>query len=356
MIRVAFFPPPRRPDPRGFLALLRDATVQRGAHWVDTHGLRIRWSLRGREVDVVHLHWLEYLATSDPRPVLGWARTWLRIARLLTCLAILRARRVAIVWTVHNLSPHEAARPRAEAALARGVYLLTDELIVHSAYAAERVRMAFPGPRRPPVTVIPHPNYIGVFAEDPRERRVIRDALGVPEDAFVYLAFGIIRDYKQLGRLSEQFRGLPGDHLRLLIAGAPSQARAVEAVQAQAALDPRIMLRAEYVPDERVAGLHRAADAAVLAYEDVFSSGALLLALSYGLPVVTPAGGTAGELFDAPAVEFVQDGDLAGALERVRTGERSGAALRAAERFPWSRAGAATVEVYRRAIARRTTR
>ena len=224
---------------------------------------------------------------------------------------------------------------------------------MHSEYARARVRARFRGANTP-ITVIPHANYAGAFAPEPRTRDEVREALGLPRDAFVYLAFGIIRSYKRLSLVAEQFRTLEGADLRLLIAGTPSPTTEADVLHAHAGADPRIVVRAEYVPDALVSGLHLAADAAVIAYADVFSSGALLLALTHGCPVVAPAGGTAGELFRPPAVEFFEDDSgLADALTRVRTGDRRQAARRAAQRFPWSAAAMATVEVYRRAVRRR---
>jgi beta-1,4-mannosyltransferase len=349
-VHVALLPPPK--DPAGFIALLSGAVESAGARRVTTAGRGLRWSLTESDADVVHMHWLEYLATADPAPVTGWIVTWLRVARLLIVLGILRVRRIGIVWTIHNLAPHEPARPRAEATLSQAVYLLADEIIVHSEYARARVRARFRGRRRREITVIPHANYAGAFPAEPRSRAEVRAALDIPDDAFVYLAFGIIRSYKRLGVLAEQFSQLEGENLRLLIAGTPSPPAEADALRAHAAADPRIVVCAEYVPDDLVSGLHLAADAAVIAHADVFSSGALLLALTHGVPVVAPADGTARELFSAPAVEFFENDQLVDALTRVRSGDRSAAARTSAEQFPWSEAGVATVEVYRRALRR----
>ena len=50
--------------------------------------------------------------------------------------------------------------------------------------------------------------------------------------------------------------------------------------------DPRIRFRLGRVPDEGVAELHAASDAAVFARSDGWTSGSLILALSHGLPAV----------------------------------------------------------------------
>jgi glycosyltransferase involved in cell wall biosynthesis len=355
-VRVAFFPPAKRDQRSSFLALLADAIERAGAGYAPAGRPSLRWALTQSDAEVVHLHWLEYLATPDPRPGVGSVMTWLRLMRLVGFLAILRARRVPVVWTVHNRTPHEPVRPRTQALLAQLVYLLCDELIVHSGYAAGAIASTFRGRRGRPAHVIPHANYVGAFPAPVQTREQLREELGLPVDAFVYLGFGVIRGYKRLGLLAEQFRELPGPDLRLVVAGAANQPDEAELVRAHAAADPRIVLRTGFVPDELVGGLHLASDAAVIAYPDVFSSGALLLALSYGLPVVVPGSGTARELFGAPAVEFFDDEDLRPAMARVRVGDRTQAARDAAARFPWSVAGEATVDVYRRALAGRAGR
>ena len=351
MIRAAQFPPVDPSQPSSFQHLLERATVTAGIEPARAQRLNVRWALRQHVADVVHLHWLEYIVSVDATPGRGLARTLVRSARLITSLLVLRARHIGVVWTVHNLASHDPVRPRVERALGEAVYALADEVIVHSEYARARVAARFGAARRRrPPHVIPHPNYVGVFPDAGEDRAAIRARLGLPADAYVYLCFGQVRAYKQIGALAEVFGRLAGDEARLLVVGRatdPAEARRLERC---AARDPRIVLRLEHVPEELVAPVHRAGDAAVIAYRDVFSSGALLASLSEGLPVVAPGTGTARELFTPPAVELFEDGALLDALERVRAhhGEaQSVAARQAAARFPWSTAGERIAEVYR---------
>src|SRR5439155_27091423 len=99
------------------------------------------------------------------------------------------------------------------------------------------------------------------------------------------------------------FRSLPDPDLGLGVAGAAWDDRVRAEIVDAAAGDERGVLRLGFVPDEEVAQLHQAADAALLAYREVFSSGALLLALGFGLPVVAPREGTAPEVADGLALE-----------------------------------------------------
>lgn len=350
-LRVAHLP--RSDAPTSWVGMLCAAQERHGI--LPVPATESLWRIgQRRSVDVMHLHWLEFIAASDGRPVAGLARTLVRQARLVAGLAWLRLRGVRVVWTVHNLTPHEPVRPRMESFLGRVVSRLAHRVIAHSEYAKSRVQQKWGRGVR--VTVMPLPNYIGTFPADPRSRGEIREALGLPHSAFVFLAFGQVRPYKRLPELVDAFSSLDGDDLRLVIAGRPVVAAEAERLQQAAAADPRIVLHLREIPDEQVEGLHRAADAGVLAYEDVFSSGALLLALSQGLPVVAADGGTAREIASGDASERFAPGRLADALDRMRATDprvRSTAALAVAERFSWSDAGAQTAALYRSAVSGR---
>jgi glycosyltransferase involved in cell wall biosynthesis len=78
------------------------------------------------------------------------------------------------------------------------------------------------------------------------------------------------------------------------------------------------------------------ADAGIIAYPEVLSSGALLLALSLGLPVVALRDSSASEAVQPPALVTFEPGGLAEALVAMRSGpadDRRAAAFAAAERL-----------------------
>ena len=331
--------------PTGYVSLLCDALRDVG---VDA---RADVTLKGCRtepgLDIVHLHWLEYVVEFDPTPGRGLLRSAVRAARLASTLLTLRRRGVGIVWTAHNLRPHEPNRPAGEALLTGFVLLVAHKVIVHSAYARRRLTRGLPD--RGKVAVVPHGNYIGAFpAAAPHTAR----AEGRP---FTFLSFGQIRPYKQLPELVRCFRALESPDVRLVIAGKPVVASELDAIRVVTEDDPRVVIDPRMVPDDEVAALHQGADAAIFSYREVFSSGALLLALSYGLPVVAPVKSSAPELVLAPGLESFAPGELASALRRMLDGDhqaRRAAALRSAQEYPWSGVARETIEVYRAAIDR----
>jgi beta-1,4-mannosyltransferase len=336
-LRVAVFPHADFANP--YQRLLHEALRSHEVEVLPTVPLRLRWARRaGAGVDVVHLHWLEWLISdSRKRGVSGALNAYARAARLLLFLRILRRSGVRIVWTVHNLRPHEPRFSRLENAVSRRVARVADELVVHSEYAAGKVRAEFHLDR--PIRVARHGNYSSFYPPERRGREAVRAELGLPENGFVYLLFGCIRTYKQTPAAIEAFSRLGDPDSRLIVAGAPDDPD-MDAVKAAAARDDRVLLHLGMVPDEKVAAYHLASDAAVFNYRDVFSSGALLLALSFGVPVVAPGNSMADEIAAPPALVSFTPGTLTDALEAIATGDQNArrqAALRTAAAYPWSR-------------------
>jgi glycosyltransferase involved in cell wall biosynthesis len=197
--------------------------------------------------------------------------------------------------------------------------------------------------------VAPHGHYVGAYGEANGDRSARRHALGLPDDAFVFLVFGQLRAYKRVGDAIRAFRALESERAHLVVAGSPLSDAVRDDVVAAAGDDPRVHLRLGFVRDDEVAGLHRAADAAIVAYPEVFSSGALLLALSQGLPVVAPRESSAPEVAGPQAVEAFAPGGLTEALARA-SGDgapaRRDAALAAAERHSWDVTAARVRDAY----------
>jgi beta-1,4-mannosyltransferase len=346
-LRLAVFPPPGGQNP--YHRLLHAALGRRGVRVVDTNGLRRGWARRAADhADAVHLHWVEFLYSAAGRPPIQAALMHKRAASLLAALRALRRSRVPVVWTVHNLRPHEVRFPWLADATIAAALRASDALVVHSRHAARRLETEFSPPVAP--TVLPHPHYIGAYPEPNRDRAATRARLGIPDDALTFLMFGQLRAYKRVPEAIAAFRRLDDPSARLIVAGSVGDQTLEREIAAARDGDARVLLRLEPVPEHEVAELHHAADAAILHYRDVFSSGALLLALSLGLPVVAPAGTTATELVTAPAIEAYEGDDLTAALAGMRVApaaERREAALETARSYAWDEMADGLLRLYR---------
>jgi glycosyltransferase involved in cell wall biosynthesis len=283
---------------------------------------------------VLHLHWLhlvlgDALAASDTR------------AATREFLDLVDAHRAAggrLVWTVHNILPHESRFEDAEAALSAEVARRADVMHVLASATADHVAPYFEVPRDR-LLHGPHPSYAGAY-EDIVSRLDARHELGLRPDDLVYLVIGAIRGYKGLEELLAAWPTLPSNpRRRLVIAGAPSEDPSVPAMLNRSAALPDVIVDARKIPAEEMQVFLRAADVAVMPYRRALNSGALLLALTFGLPVVVPAAGGLAEVVDeAFAVTFdpATPESLGGALiaaERLVSADARAAAMAAAGRF-----------------------
>jgi glycosyltransferase involved in cell wall biosynthesis len=182
----------------------------------------------------------------------------------------------------------------------------------------------------------------------------VRSELGISRDAFIFLAFGHLRGYKELPLLIEAFGSLASASARLVIAGVPWDATVREAVTRATGNDQRIQLMFGPVPDAGVAELFGAADAAVFPRGDGWTSGSLILAMSMGVPVVAANrdaysrlmnGDASGWLFEPGSTSSLAECLLAAVQDREMAKRKGEAALRSARQMTWAASAAATARL-----------
>jgi beta-1,4-mannosyltransferase len=292
-----------------------------------------RQALCGR-YDVVHLHWPEVMLRRDGRA----ARLLARI-RFLALLARLgSSRRTAVVQTLHNLRSHEGG-DRLERVLLAALHRRTDHWIALNADTP------CPDPRR--VTVIPHGDYRDWFAPYP-----------VPAaQPGRLLCFGLIRPYKGVETLLSAFAGLADAAARLRVVGSPSRPELAARVERACRADRRVSARLEYVDDATLADEIGRSQLVVLPYAQMHNSGALLLALSLGRPVLVPDTPVNRQLAREVGPGWVltypralTTAALAGALAEVTAGPPVAAADLSRRRWPLI--ARQHLDCYRRALAR----
>jgi beta-1,4-mannosyltransferase len=303
------------------------------------------WVWRRRaDFDVVHLHWIEFVLNRRGGRPFAFAA----LLAAVSSLAFARRLGKRVVWTVHNPEPHDRIHPRLERALFRAAARLSDVLVVHTATSGAVVRARLRAAGR--IVVMPHGNYIGVYPPA-AGRDAMRARYGLRDDDLVLLAFGQVRPYKRLLHTARALRELDDERLRLVVVGRQTDGAEAQRLRELAAGEPRILLDLRHVPDAEVSALHAMADACIAPYVDGgFVSGALLLGLSHGLPVLAPVGSTASEVALPEALIAFTGGDLAASVAelRRRPAERMrAAALASAERVPWSASARALVQAYR---------
>jgi glycosyltransferase involved in cell wall biosynthesis len=328
-----------------YLRLLYGHLEASGFEVAEDARLSLRWICGARaSVGLLHFHWPQghYRYERGPaflRPFLSRVKLALFLARLVAA----RLLGYRLVWTIHQVLPHESVDAALDRRAARLLAHNCQLLVAHDRWTAVLASSEL-GMSLDSIAVIPHGSYIGVYP-DGRPRTEVRRELGLPQDSFVFLCFGELRAYKEIDLLLEAFASMSLPDSRLVVSGHPKLPSIGASVRAAAATDSRITGLLDFVPDDRVAELFHACDAAVHARGDAGTSGSLVLALSLGLPLVAADTQTTRELMrDGDAGWLFRPHDLASlrqALERAASdpaeaGTRGARALGIARELDWS--------------------
>lgn len=299
--------------------------------------------------DVLHLHWTEPYISGRRMDV-----SRIKAMRTIAELRLLRRTGTPIVWTAHDLSRHDRPADALEMSFNRDLVRVSSAVIVHCEAAREALlgTLDLPSGMAHRVHVIPHGHYLDAYRND-IGRAEARQRLGLTGDGPVFAFVGWVRPYKGVRELITAFRELRGEGVRLLVAGQPGSAGFAREMTSLAAGDARILLTLGFVPDDDLQLYLNAADVIALPYQEIFTSGSVLLAISFGRAVIAPRRGCIGETLDQAGAILYEGDDMKGlpdALRRALTSDlvAMGAHNRArADDFDWVRIAASTLDVYR---------
>jgi glycosyltransferase involved in cell wall biosynthesis len=298
---------------------------------------------------VWHLHW--------PERMLNRRSSTAAAARAVAVLALAflaRLRKTRLIWTVHNLQPHEYDHPWIGRWFWPAFIRQLSGFVVLSPRGRQLIEQRHPQLRRIPCFVIPHGHYRGAYP-DTVSRAEARGALCLSADAPVAAFVGQIRPYKNVPHLVRVFRQMTGPQARLVIAGQPGDRALRDPLLEAAVTDPRVRLFLEFVPEESVQLYLRAADLVVLPFSEILNSGSALLALSFDRPILVPRKGAMAELEDALGPNWVRT--YAGELTQSTLADALAAAhahppgrCEALARYDWKPLAERTLEAFQSAL------
>ena len=268
------------------------------------------------------------------------------------------------VLTVHNVN---AARRDSRDSLfnratLRVQYYLTVHFFVHTEKMKLELFEEF-GVPKPRITVIP----FGINNAVPNTSLTSSEArhrLGISDDEKVLLFFGNIAPYKGLEYLVKAFQSIRDQDrgYRLVVTGRPKDAEEYwAAIHASIREDVelgRILLKADYIPDDETEVYFKAADVLVLPYKHIYQSGVLFLGYSFGLPVLAADVGSLKDEIIEGQTGFVfkpeDSADLAQSISKYFTSDlfknlkqrRQAIKDLAAKQHSWDVVGRKTMEVY----------
>lgn len=222
------------------------------------HNLGLIFRLDFSKYDIIHFEWDAFLPLTP-------------FFMLLT--------RKKIIWTAHNVVPHESnAFLKFYSYL---IYRLSSSIIVHSEYSKDKLlKLKIPGKK---IQIISHGIYINE-KNVPREKA--KKSLGLNENDKIILFFGVIRKYKGLEYLIKAFKLLKNQSYKLIIAGKPINPDETQ-IKKMVSNERNIFLRLYYIPDDDRDILFSASDVVVLPYLEIDQSGVIFQSIGSKRAIVS---------------------------------------------------------------------
>jgi hypothetical protein len=315
-ISVLMFPARGNRDENRFIDVLATALRQRDLEVRNWHKSR-PW----QQADIFHVHWPEVIADIARRP-------WQNLrGRYIAWNLLDTARRVrkaggCVVWTVHDLQPHDARlrqHPFCRQLLERFASLV-DVFVSLTEAGVDPIRRTWVRDATRPVLVARHPHYRDVLEHRSEfHSSRVRTSMGIAADAWVLSALGSMRPNKRISSAAAAFRGLRDGEAVLVLAGTASAKVRAEiecAIQNAAG----VITRFERIPQAQLLDYYGISDLALFPATGYFNSGTIYTTLSLNVPVLVE---------DCPQNREIQDlvGDT---WVHLFDGELSTASLKAA--------------------------
>jgi D-inositol-3-phosphate glycosyltransferase len=233
-----------------------------------------------------------------------------------------------IALTAHNVN--QARRDSNDSLLNRVTlkmqYRLSDHIFVHTPKMKGELCEDF-GVSDSAVTVIRHP-INNAFPDTDLTPVEAKQRLGLAENEKAILFFGRIRPYKGIEHLLTAFELLVTNRqqkYRLIIAGEPKKGSEEYLREIQHAVKSKfnpeqIILKIQFIPDKEVEWYFKGADVLVLPYKEIFQSGVLFAAYTFGLPVIaTDVGSFRDEIIEGSTGFLCKPGDPSEMAKAIET-------------------------------------
>ncbi|WP_199344869.1 MULTISPECIES: glycosyltransferase [Nostoc] len=304
------------------------------------------------KADIVHLHWLHPFFIHSTNIVVNL----LKLLIVIFELVVLKMIGIKIIWTVHNLKNHENINLTLDRIYNIVVAKLSNGIITHCQAAKEEVIKEFSVKKKDKIFVVPHGNYIECY-ENKIEKVTARESLGLKDSNLVFLFLGTIRPYKGVFELIDTFNQLSSDKVQLVIAGRVhnDNQEMTDTLKQKIANNQRIKLIPGFIPADKIQLYMNACDVVIFPYRDILTSGAVVLAMSFGRACIAPRKGCIGEVLDDTGAFLYQIDDENGLKKAMNSALEKHSELffmgqhnlQLAQQYNWEHIAKMTADVYR---------
>ena len=243
----------------------------------------LRTVLRQRPT-YLHLDWIHsyYLRANPLKTILTLPLFYLEV------LLIYHFTATRLVWTLHNIRPHRPTRLGELSDYTRRFFARHCQFV--RVFSSSTAAKAIDYLRLPTdkIRVVPEGSYTSWYAEATASDG--KAFLGIPDRRRLLLSVGTLHPYKGIDLLIEAYSTLDDPAWGLVIAGAapdPGYTQQLARLVAASTARDRIIFRPGLIPDEEMPYYFAAAELAVLPFRQIENSGSVILAMGFGLPIIT---------------------------------------------------------------------
>lgn len=248
-------------------------------------------------LDAIHIHWPERIWRSSHwrwasylreirgyywlRRFTNWPRSFLGLRYLQPLLDCAKKQRLRIIWTVHDLVPHEKSG-KLDRIGYRILARQSDLIICHSESARNSFTQEYGAIEK--TIVMHHGNFSGVYPA-PRSRvEVFRD-IGLSEKLPMVCFLGLLRRYKGIDLCLDALAQLDG-RVQLVIAGLPHSDFNVSTISSRVSQMKNVVFIPKFLSSQEFADYASASEAFLLPYQRITTSGVLHAAFTFHRGVI----------------------------------------------------------------------
>lgn len=245
--------------------------------WYRIHGYKI-----------LHLHWTYDFSF----PINNIITRTISTIYFLLLLFWIKLLCYKLIWTVHNVLPMNK-RFIFETEIRKILSRLCNAKIAHSQFTIDKMKELTINISN--TYIIPHGNYINNY-ENKSTKSQSRKLLKINKNDFTYLFFGNIDPYKGVTMLLNNFAKLikQNNNLKLIVAGKCKNAKLMDTFNNYNKFN--YLFKPRFINNDEIQYYFNSCDVVVYPADNITSSGSILLALSFGKPIIYPLIGNLREI------------------------------------------------------------
>ncbi len=224
---------------------------------------------------------------------------------------------VKVVWVLHNYHAHDYPHPVVDQI---GIWLMersADVIVAQQKETERELKIRLP---KKNVVYIPHTNFVGAYGPRVEKSSLLRDEFKLSPDDVVLLSFGAIRPYKKIESIIDSVSTMDTEIRKkfVLVVAGKGSAEYISLLKNRAGDSVRLYIREGFVEDSEVPSLLASADYSIFYFDNSErTSGSLLVALSYGSPVIARAIPGAEDIDGSNGYTFKNEQELQVILKKI---------------------------------------